>query len=267
MEVSEFLESFLFHEDGKNYWYPSHFGLNYREFFFGRDSSLHGWVVEKSKDITKPSKGTVLFFHSAQFNMTYNLIQVAFIVEAGYRVVLWDYAGCGKSAGRPSLEGLRIDVNKLYDWLQKENLEKDLILFGQGVGCFAALNLYRSQPSKTKAVILESPFASLKSWVRSQWGPVIGDVAAHFVKMNQASQPEEIIPNISVPLLVIFPDKCNFCRRSERQFIQKLLPAQAKVWNVKNKRFLCVFGGKRSHWHDALLSFLSDLGKSKHKRF
>lgn len=268
MDISTFIESFLFHEDRKIYWNPSHFGLIYRDFAFG-NSTLHGWVVDglpppidhaNHTDISiKKIKGTVLFFHSAQFNMSYNLIQVAFLVEAGYRVVLWDYAGCGQSAGRISLEAMRTDVHEMFLWLQAEHMEKGLILFGQGVGCFAALNFYRNYPSNTKAVILESPFANLRSWVKNQWGLVVGDIAAKLVKVDQANQPEEIIPNIRAPLLTIFPEKCSFCRRSDRKAILKLLPMQSKIWNVKNKKFLCVFGGKRSQWHDALLKFLSKL--------
>lgn len=63
MEFSAFIESFLFHEDNKIYWSPSHFGLSYRSFVFG-NAPLHGWVVE---DLTPPL--SLLSQHTNQYQI------------------------------------------------------------------------------------------------------------------------------------------------------------------------------------------------------
>ena len=62
---------------------------------------------------------------------------------------------------------------------------------------------------------------------------------------------------MKVPLLLIYPGDDSFVHSSERKAAIAAAAGRAEVWNVSKAKFLGIFGGRPSEWHDALIRFAS----------
>lgn len=77
----------------------------------------------------------------------------------GFDVVMVDYRGFGKSTGRRTEDGIKKDLQYIYDQIKKQVDEKYIILYGRSLGSGFAAKL--ASLNNPRMVILESPFYSL----------------------------------------------------------------------------------------------------------
>lgn len=268
--ISNLVESLFFKSDSMRYWSAHLYGLE----------SIKG----KAKNLSEPSKPeisfeilvpketgkikkekskalpVVLYFQSAQFNMSYSMQQVAFLALEGVPVVLFDYQGVGETEGESSLESLDKDAATVWDCVKNYDLIKEgkLVLFGQGVGTDAALRFYLNHKEQVKGVVLESAYASQKGLIQESHGFILGDLLAKTLK-ETAIQPAQAVSQVICPLIVVNPGKDNFVRKGQRKLFEFSLPAQAEIWNVPGKNYLCVFADNNSPFRDKLLDFIKDV--------
>jgi pimeloyl-ACP methyl ester carboxylesterase len=100
---------------------------------------------------------------------------MTYLAKAGFHVFLFGYRGFGKSEKRrPTEKGVYRDSEAACEYLLKEKkiLVKNMIFFGQSLGCaMAALMAGRFHP---KALILEGGFSSLVEVVAQavKWLPL-----------------------------------------------------------------------------------------------
>ena len=161
--ISSIAENAFFNVDRRNYWQCSHYGLKSQSFQY---QSQTGDVISGQILIprTNKVKGTVFYCHSAQFNLEFNLPQVAFLCQEGYQVVMFDYAGSGQSTGEIELDGLLVDASAAFNWFMvSEFYTPTVTLFAQGVGCDAALQLYEKYPQAINAIVLSHPIVHAKA--------------------------------------------------------------------------------------------------------
>jgi len=80
----------------------------------------------------------------------------------GYNVLIIDYRGYGKSAGTISENGFYRDAEAAYTFLVQEKgfSPQDIIIYGRSIGTGVAVDL--ASKHKTRGLILESPYSSLK---------------------------------------------------------------------------------------------------------
>lgn len=77
----------------------------------------------------------------------------------GYEVIMLDYRGFGKSTGRRTNDGLKHDIQFIYDLEKKHWKEEDIIVYGRSIGSgFAAMLAAKNRP---RMLILTSPLYSL----------------------------------------------------------------------------------------------------------
>lgn len=270
--LSRFIEGLYFKNDSRSYWRPEHFGVTAQPFqTSGKSSeSISGLLL---KAAAGKRLGTVMFFQSLHYNLQFHIPQVAFLCRGGWNVLMFDYAGFGLSGGRPRLDGLIDDAQAAYSWWKSHTeMHDNLFLFSQGFGCGPALQFYQKHEEQVKGIVLESAYASKKGWAKDRWGPVIGDFAASQVTA-QSPDPVSILPFVKVPLLMIFPERDNYIHANERKAVMNALPKKAQTWIVPNAKFLSIFVGKNTSWHEGFLNFLkanasevSSGGKRKRKR-
>lgn len=172
--------------------------------------------IKKEKLKTLP---VVLYFQSAQFNMSYSMQQVAFLALESVPVILFDY---------------------------------------QGVGADAALRFYLSHKDQVKGVVLESIYASQKGLIQERHGFILGDLLARTLKETDI-QPAQAITLVTCPLVVVNPGKDNFVRKGQRKLFEFSLPKQAEIWNVPGKNYLCVFADNNSPVREKLLDFIKNV--------
>lgn len=120
------------------------------------DYSLHRLTLEP---MTAPRGGLVFFHGQGDFIDRYPPILAPF-VDAGYRCVLTDLPGHGRSSGRRGhLPGLSFIDELLADSL--DQLEGPLVIAGHSMGGLMALRLHLLNPEHFQAAWFSSPLLSI----------------------------------------------------------------------------------------------------------
>ena len=135
--------------------------------------SLHGWFARKNLGNVGASETpqyTLLFCHGNAGNITHRLENLAYLVQLGLQVFIFDYRGYGKSEGRPSEDGLYRDALAAYDYMVSRDDVKNqsLIIFGRSLGGAVAVELATQRPCHK--LILESTFTSAQDMARELFG-------------------------------------------------------------------------------------------------
>ena len=127
---------------------------------------IHGWWLPSATDEVR---GTVYHLHGNAQNISTHLMNVAWLPEQGYQVLLIDYRGFGLSEGEPDLAGARKDVQLGLDWLYAaDRVEPPLVVFGQSLGAALATGVIGREGNNGKGdcVILEAPFTGYQAITR-----------------------------------------------------------------------------------------------------
>ncbi len=105
------------------------------------------------------SKGVVLCFHGNYGNV----LEYANLAEQfnnlGYDCVLYDYRGFGKTLGRLDEKNYLSDANHVFNNLTRRYDPNQIILYGTGFGCGAAIKV--ASRNDVKMLILESPYTNI----------------------------------------------------------------------------------------------------------
>ena len=183
----------------EGYWDTSPFPGNIEDCAFRAADGveLHGWFAHAlgAADEKRP---TLLFFHGNAGNITHRLSNVAYLVQLGVNVFIFDYRGYGKSEGRPDEQGLYADALAAYDYLlARDDVQKEqIIFFGRSLGGAVAVELASQKPCEK--LILESTFTSIKEMSKEMFA---GFPLHYFVRTKFDSLSK--IPRIQVPLLLL----------------------------------------------------------------
>lgn len=136
---------------------PDAQGLAYRDVEFrARDGvRLHGWLVPR-----EGARGTLLFCHGNTGNVSHRLDSVRIFHELGLSVLIFDYRGYGRSAGRPSERGLYRDARAAWEHLTRTEGEapERIVVFGRSLGGAVAVDL--AAQVRPAGLIVESSFTS-----------------------------------------------------------------------------------------------------------
>ncbi len=154
---------------------------------------LHAWWVPNPD-----SRATLLFLHGNAGNISHRLDSINIFHQLGFSVLIIDYRGYGKSAGKPSEEGTYIDAETA--WLYLTNDKKidsdEIIIFGRSLG--GAIATWLSDRYTSAALIIESTFTSIPD-IGKHYYPYL---PTNFVARIRYPSIEKI-SNINSPLLVI----------------------------------------------------------------
>lgn len=138
---------------------PDDVGLTFRnvEFVGLGGRRLHGWYVPAEN-----AHFTLLYCHGNAGNIGHRVEAVRAFVQRGLSVFVFDYAGYGRSEGKPSEAGTYADARAAYDHLvETEGLRPErIILFGRSMGTAVAIEL--ATRVRHAAVILEASFTSAR---------------------------------------------------------------------------------------------------------
>ncbi|QVL49027.1 MAG: alpha/beta hydrolase [Thiocapsa sp.] len=142
---------------------PADWGLAFEDVELTAEDGtrLHGWYIPHP-DATH----TLLFFHGNAGNISHRGDSIAIFNRLGLSVLIIDYRGYGRSAGRPSEAGVYLDARAARDHLvEVRGVDpKRIIIFGRSLGASVAADLAARVPSG--GVILESGFSSARDMAR-----------------------------------------------------------------------------------------------------
>lgn len=155
---------------------------------------IHGWQVNQPA-----ARFITLYFHGNAGNITHRYDHFLGITSAGSSLLMIDYRGYGKSAGRPSERGLYADADAAYAHLIRAGYRAgQIILHGESLGTAVAVDLASRRPCA--ALVLEAPFTSGKDVARTVF-PLIGPA------LTWAFDSRNKIGRIHAPTLFIHGDR------------------------------------------------------------
>ncbi len=115
------------------------------------------------------AKGTVILFHGLTANKGQVLLEASEFRFLGYNVLLVDFRGHGNSEGYTTTIGYREseEVKLAYDHIARRG-EKNIFLWGSSMGAVSIMKSVAENDMKPAGIILEMPFLSLQSHLRSR---------------------------------------------------------------------------------------------------
>lgn len=123
------------------------------------NDTLH--LIDFLPDSSVSLRGIVLYFHGNRKHIGYYADQTPPITRAGYRVLMIDYPGYGKSSGQ-------LTEKKLYDWSEivyriahKQVAADSILIYGKSLGTGVAARL--ASIRSCKQLVLETPYYDLPS--------------------------------------------------------------------------------------------------------
>lgn len=153
----------FFVPDQRQYLKPEQLQLSYEDVALTTADgvALHAWYFPAVSE----AKGTVLFLHGNGENISSHIIATHWLPGVGYNLLALDYRGFGRSAGRPSMAGVHLDIDAAMQWLaDKTPADQPLIIYGQSLGgalsITSASRLPATQKQRLAAVVADSPFSS-----------------------------------------------------------------------------------------------------------
>ena len=155
---------------------------------------LHGWLRHTAGEAASP--GLVIYFGGNAEEVSGQMHDAPML--APWSFAAFNYRGYGLSEGRPSETALAADALAIYDWLAaRDDVDPSrIVVFGRSLGSGVAVQLAANRP--VRAVVLVSPFDSLRSIASKQYPFVPVSLLLEHPFDSLARAPE-----IEAPLLVI----------------------------------------------------------------
>ena len=191
-------DAFIYFPDHETFMTPADLGLAYEEVRFGEEGRLHGWFVPGRNEVT------ILWFHGNASNLSHPG-RVEFIRlmhdRLGVGFFIFDYRGYGKSAGRPSEEGLYQDARDALAYLQsREDVNPDrIVYYGRSLGGAVASHLATEEPPYR--LVLESAFSSAPDMAQV----VFPFLPVRYVVTSRFSNRDHLA-GVHAPVLIIHGD-------------------------------------------------------------
>ena len=155
---------------------------------------IHAWWAE-----VPDARATLVWSHGNGGNIAGRGTVLQGLVARGVSVLAYDYRGYGRSAGRPSEEGVYLDALAAYDHLRMRGVPPSrLVAFGESLGGAVSVHLVSQRPCA--GLVLVSPFTSLRDVARVHYGPLAALAGDRFDALG-------LMPTIRRPLLVAHGDQ------------------------------------------------------------
>lgn len=131
--------------NGEEVWFFNRAGNKLRGFFVG----------------DREAKSMLLYSMGNDGDIEKRAETLQLLVNSGLSVFIYEYAGYGKSEGKPSLSGLHRDARDAFDFVcgKYNKNAADIILYGESLG--GAISSKLAIEREVGALILKSTFASL----------------------------------------------------------------------------------------------------------
>ncbi len=235
---------------------PSRFGLSYERVEFTTEDQLiiRGWFIPAAPFARAPGQEatgekeavpTIVVGHGYPFDKANILGHVLFLHQR-FHLLLIDFRYFGESDGWMTTVGIReqLDVQAALDYLQQRK-DIDSTRIGAMGFSMSGSTFIVAQDPRIRAIVADSPFASLAKIVESQFffipGPLnwaIVALTSLYAKgllgldIDQAS-PENTIHSLATPLLLIHGETdSQIPANHSRTLLAKANPELTTLWLI-----------------------------------
>lgn len=179
---------------------------------------IHAWRVNHGEGLV------TLFFHGNAGNLTYREPHFREISAAGSSILMPDYRGYGRSAGRPTERGLYADAGAAYDYLVKTGYRAgQIVIQGESLGAAVAVDLASRRPCA--GLVLEAPFTSARDVAQTVL-PGIGPIVVW------GFNSREKMGRVRAPMLFIQGDRDEIIPVRLGQALYTAAPEPKSFWAV-----------------------------------
>ena len=142
---------------------PSDINIEYENVFFHTEDKvkLNGWFIK-----AKNAQATIIFAHGNGGNISHRLDKIDFFNKIGINLFIFDYRGYGQSQGVPEENGLYLDIQAAYKFVNNEQTIRPIILYGESLGGAIAVDLAAQSDFAIDGLILEGAFSNIKDMAR-----------------------------------------------------------------------------------------------------
>jgi alpha-beta hydrolase superfamily lysophospholipase len=142
------IKRFIYFKPGK---YSEIYTEKYTDIKHGH---LHAWLLDNQN-----TTHIILYCKDRTGNITHCQEKINKLRDLGYKVMIFDYSGYGRSSGIPSEQQLYDDGTIMTFLIKKQYLPNQIILYGEGIG--ASIALHVAIKHGISIVILDSPLSSI----------------------------------------------------------------------------------------------------------
>jgi pimeloyl-ACP methyl ester carboxylesterase len=162
--------------------------------------TMHGFFVKQVDSLHGDPPYTIVYHHGNRDHLAYYWPRVELLYRAGFNVFIYDYNGYGMSGGTSTEASFYANARAAWMYvMSRKDVDTSLITnYGYSLGCAAATDVSATVASP-HALILEAPFASSESLVRS--GTVL-DIPGHYLMDGEFANDKKI-GAINAPLLIL----------------------------------------------------------------
>ena len=241
---------------------PERFGANPEEIWLSTSDGerLHAWAIR-----AKNPHSTLLLFHGNAENMSTHFVNLLWIVEQGFDLLIFDYRGYGFSSGEPTQAGVYLDALSAMAWAQddhKKRETKKLIFYGQSLGGQVMGRAVVDFVGKKdiSLLVFDSTFRSYKDvasrkFLSRWWLTPFYPLARILVSDEFASK--DVIDQIETPTLVMHSPKDRVVDYQGGQELYKGLKSQKWWWTVEEGQHTDAFHISGGKYRDKFLDLVS----------
>ena len=166
---------------------------------------LQCYLLKQNKESPTYSNKTIVVLSPNAGNIGHALPIVSmFYSNFGYNVFIYSYRGYGKSTGKPSEKGLKLDAQRIMQYLTIEDeqyQQSSIVLYGRSLGGAVGIYIASTMASHIKGIILENTFLSIRKTVPHIF-PMLKYLA---VLIHQVWDLEKLVSTIpsNIPLLML----------------------------------------------------------------
>ncbi|MEO8361103.1 MAG: alpha/beta fold hydrolase [Vicinamibacteria bacterium] len=243
-----------------------------------RNMAFETWTVPVEEGITLEAwdipnpkrRGFVVMFHGYADRKSSILAEAKGFLDEGWEPVLVDLRGSGGSSGNTTSIGFHEgrDERAAVRFVREKAPNETLVLWGVSMGGAAALRAVGELGAKVDAMIVEAPFATLRSAVVNRFTS-LGVPSVGLVDLlifwggrqldfdGSRFNPVEYAKDVRAPTLVLLGDQDNRVLMPEGRAIFEALAGEKQFETFPGLRHESLIRGNRSQWLRVVHGFLN----------
>lgn len=254
-------ESLFFWPSKKMVPSPEYFNFTKQDRFFTSEDGtiIHSWLLPTSTE----KRGTIFFLHGNAQNLSYHVANVYWLIDKGWDVVIIDYRGYGRSAGKPNFDAIQKDALAGYHALLTQHSDKlPIIVWGQSLGAAVAINMAANLPSEDlpQGLIIDSGFSSqrkiMQETLGKSWITWLFQYPLSWSVTNEYSPDEAIIKIKDIPLLFVHSANDPLINSSHAETLFELANTPKQLWISQQRGHITIWNNEE--WRERLSCQLSN---------
>ncbi len=242
---------------------PGHLPLAEVRFRSGSGSELRGWFARG-----EPGRGGVVLLHGLRADRRSMLRRAAFLDEAGYSVLLFDFQAHGESDGERITFGAleALDAQAAVRFLRRRLPGEPLGAIGTSLG--GAACLVGAEPLGLDALVLEAVYADVREAIRNRLRLRLGPLGSWLeplltVQMKarmgidpDALRPIDAVSRLRSPALFVAGEVDRRTTPAEVEKLFEAAPHPKAMWTVRGAAHVDFHRHAGKRYEAVILDFL-----------